>query len=142
MIQSYVLLGTLGVHSIEDIRKKEITLSITLFSGVIGALLHLFYWNQSIYTMLMGMLPGVGILILSRLTEGRIGLGDGIVFMLTGFYLGIKDNLLLMCISFLLAGIWGVVLLLVGHCGKNRKIPFVPFLFVGYILMMAGKAAV
>lgn len=142
MIQSYVLLGTLGVHSIEDIRKKEITISITLFSGVIGALLHLFYWNQSIYTMLMGMLPGIGILILSRLTEGRIGLGDGIVFMLTGFYLGLQDNLLLMCISFLLAGIWGVLLLLVGHCAKNRKIPFIPFLFVGYILMMTGKAAV
>ncbi len=139
MIQSYVLLGTLGVHSIEDIRQKKITISITLFSGMIGIFLHLFFWNQSIYTMLLGMLPGIGLLGLSRLTKGKIGMGDGLVFMLTGLYLGLSENLLLMCISFFLAGIWGILLLVVGHCGKNERMPFVPFLFLGYILMMVGR---
>lgn len=139
MIQSYILLGTLGVHSVEDIREKSITISITLFSGVIGIFLHLLFWNQSIYTMLLGMLPGVGILLFSRLLKGRIGAGDGMVFMLTGLYLGLLDNLLLMCISFFLAGIWGILLLVVKHCEKNKKIPLIPFLFLGYMLMLAGR---
>lgn len=136
MIQTCVLLGTLGVHSIEDIRQKKITVMITLFSGIIGILLHLFFQNQSIYEMLTGVLAGTFILLLSRLTKGRIGMGDGIIFMLTGLYLGLMDNLILMCISFSLAGLWGIFLIFIKNNSKNEKIPFVPFLFIGYCLMM------
>ena len=99
MIQSCILLGTLGVHSLEDIREKKITVNITLFSGIIGIVMHLLFQNQSIYEMLAGMLPGVGILLLSRLTKGKIGMGDGIVFMLTGLYLGFGKNMMLMFLS-------------------------------------------
>ena len=73
----------------------------------------MFFQNQSIYEMLTGVLAGSFILILSRLTKGRIGMGDGIIFMLTGLYLGLIDNLLLMCISFSLAGIWGLFLVFI-----------------------------
>ena len=59
MIQSYVLLGTLGVHSIEDIRERKITVTVTLFSGIVGILLHLLFQNQSIFAMLFGMVPGI-----------------------------------------------------------------------------------
>lgn len=59
MIQAYVLLGTLGVHSVEDIREKKISVTITLFSGIVGIILHLLFQNQSIYAMLAGMLPGI-----------------------------------------------------------------------------------
>ena len=92
MIQAYVLLGTLGVHSVEDIREKKISVTITLFSGIVGIILHLLFQNQSIYAMLAGMLPGIGIFILGRLTKGKIGMGDGLVFMLTGLYRGLADN--------------------------------------------------
>lgn len=138
MIQSYILLGTLGVHSIEDIREKKITVPITLFSAVLGIVLHLIYQRESIFAMLAGILPGIFILGLSRMTRGQIGMGDGMVFMLTGLYLGLVENLLLMCISFFLAGIWGLFRLVVCHCSKNERMPFLPFLFFGYLLMMIG----
>lgn len=138
MIQSYVLLGTLGVHSMEDVRDRKITVTVTLFSGILGLLLHLFFPQRSIFEMLAGVLSGAGIVLLGRLTGGKIGMGDGIVLMLTGLYLGAADNLLLMCISFLLAGLWGMFLLTLDCGQRNRRIPFVPFLFVGYLLMIIG----
>ena len=103
MIQSYVLLGTLGVHSMEDLRDRKITVTVTLFSGILGVLLHLFFPQRSIFEMLAGMLSGAGIVLFGKLAGGKMGMGDGLVFMLTGLYLGAADNLLLMCISFLLA---------------------------------------
>lgn len=136
MIQSYVLLGTLGVHSIEDIRQKKITVTITLFSGILGILMHLVFQNQSIFTMLTGVFSGSLILLFSYLSKGKIGMGDGIVLMLTGLYLGLKENILLMLISFLAAGAWGLFLVTVRHTKKSERIPFVPFLFLGYGLMM------
>ena len=138
MIQSCILLGTLGVHSFEDIREKKITVNITLFSGIIGIVLHLFFQNQSIYEMLAGTLPGFGILFLNRLTKGKIGMGDGIVFMLTGLYLGFGKNMILMFLSFVLAGVFGLFLLIrVGDKG-DEKMPLIPFLFLGYGIMIVS----
>lgn len=141
MIQAYVLLGTLGLHSFEDIRQKKITVGLTLFSGIAGILLHLLYQNQSIFEMIAGMVSGALVLAAGQMTNSKIGAGDGIVFMLTGLYLGLTDNLRLMFISFFLAGIWGLYLLTVKRCEKTRRIPFVPFMFLGYCLIMAGGAA-
>ncbi len=138
MIQSYVLLGTLGVHSIEDIRERKITVTVTLFSGIVGILLHLLFQNQSIFAMLFGMVPGILVLALGRITHGQIGAGDGIVFMLTGFYLGVLENIMLMLLSFTMAGIWGFLMLASGRCKQNDRLPLIPFLFLGYMGMLFG----
>ena len=138
MIQTCILLGTLGVHSLEDIREKKITVNITLFSGIIGIVLHLFFQNQSIYEMLAGTLPGVGILFLNRLTKGKIGMGDGIVFMLTGLYLGFGKNMILMFLSFVLAGVFALFLLIRGGDKGDEKMPLIPFLFLGYGIMIVS----
>lgn len=136
MIQSCVLLGTLGIHSIEDIRKKKITITITLFSAILGVVLHLCFQNQSIYSMLAGMLSGGVIVGISRITGGMIGMGDGMVFMLTGLYLGVEKNLGLMFLSFALAGVWALISMILFHKKKNDRIPFVPFLFISYVILI------
>lgn len=136
MIQAYVLLGTLGLHSLEDIRRKKITVKLTLLSGIAGILLHMLFQNQSIFEMLAGAVPGVFVLVASYLSKSKIGMGDGIVFMLTGLYLGLVENLRLMFVSFFLASLWGLYLLIIKRCEKSKRIPFVPFLFLGYCLMM------
>lgn len=138
MIQSYVLLGILGLHSIEDIRDKKITISVSLLAGIVGVLLHLLFQKESIYSMLLGMAAGAGILLLSLCSQGRLGAGDGIVFMMTGLYLGAAGNLILMFLSFALAGIWGISMLCLGRIGKNDRIPLIPFLFVSYVGMCLG----
>lgn len=70
MIQSCVLLGTLGVHSIEDIREKNNSNGDITFWNYWNITAFVFQ-NQSIYEMLTGVLAGSFILILSRLTKGK-----------------------------------------------------------------------
>ncbi len=135
MIEMYVLLGTLGVHSIEDVKRKEITISVTLFSAILGILLHLFYQDESIYSMLAGMFSGILIVFLSIISKGKIGMGDGVVFMLTGLYLGLWKNLLLMLLSFCLAAIWALCVIICKPKHRQEKMPFMPFLFIGYIVL-------
>ena len=139
MIQSYILLGTLGVHSFEDVKRREITVTLTLFSGIVGILLHLLLHRQSIYEMLAGALLGVFLLAFSYVSGGKIGMGDGAVFMLTGLYLGWKENLLLMFLSFSMAGVFGLALLLAKRIRADDRLPFVPFLFLAYSLMVMGQ---
>lgn len=139
MIEACILLGTLGVHSIEDYKEKQITVTITLFSAIFGILLHLMFHQRSLYEMLAGVLSGAAVLALGFLTGWKIGPGDGIVFMLTGLYLGAAGNLALMMLSFSMAGIFGIFLLAVKKCGRNERIPLVPFLFFGCCILMLGR---
>lgn len=137
MVQSYLLLGVLGVHSIEDIWQKKITAAVTFVFSVIGIVLQVWNGNHSMVQTLSGMALGVCIMGCSYLTKGKIGIGDGMILVMTGSYLGIVDNLCLLCISFFLAGILGILLLVLGF-DKQTKIPFVPFLFLGELLMVIG----
>lgn len=136
MLEHYLLLGTLGFHTLEDIKSKEITLMVTLGSAIAGLICHLMYRSQSIYSMLGGMVFGGVVFLFSLASGGKIGPGDGIVFMLTGLYLGVEKNLALMLIAFMLAGFWGLIAILVLHRDKKEKIPFIPFLFLAYLLIL------
>ena len=130
LIQSWFLLGILGIHSIEDIRDRRITVTLSLFSGIVGLMLHLIFFDQTIFSMLCGILTGIFLLGFSKVSRGVIGMGDGI-----GLFVGFYNNLILMFLSFSFAGICAVSLLFMGKVRKMDRLPFVPFLFAAYSMM-------
>lgn len=137
-MQKIVLLGLLSLCTWEDIRRKELTVIYILLFGIAGVILHLFHPVCSIYSLLWGSLLGVGMMALSLLSRGSIGMGDGILLMVTGVYLGGTDNLELFFTGLLLAALWSLALLV---CRKKRgkeEIAFVPFLLVSYIFKLIG----
>lgn len=136
MLEHYLLLGTLGFHSLEDIKRKQITTMVTLGSAMACLICHMVYQNHSIYNMLGGMAFGGMILLFSVLSRGKIGPGDGIVFMLTGLYLGAEENLALMMLSLLFAAGWSFIAIFVFRRSKKEKIPFIPFLFLAYLVIL------
>ena len=58
--------------------------------------------------------------------------------MMTGLFLGFWDNLALLVLASVLAGVSAVLLLLMKKRKKQDRIPFVPFVFVAYVCML-GK---
>ncbi|MDE6903801.1 MAG: prepilin peptidase [Lachnospiraceae bacterium] len=137
MLEQCLLLGTLGFHSLEDIRRKEITLMVTLGSAMACLICHIIFQSHSIYNMLGGMVFGGMILLFSILSRGKIGPGDGMVFMLTGLYLGAEKNLTLMFLSFMFAAGWSLIAIGILHKNLKDKIPFIPFLFLAYLVILA-----
>lgn len=139
MLQSYTLLGALGILSIEDIKEKKITVSLVLLSAICGICMHLFFQTESIFDMLQGMLPGLLLLLVCACSHGKIGLGDGLLVMLTGLYLGWEKNIYLLFWSVILTGLWAIILLLFYRKEKTYEIPFAPFLFAAYLGMIVYK---
>lgn len=78
-----------------------------------------------------GALMGAALLMFSRMTEGAIGSGDGMLFFITGIYLGFWKNAMLLWGSLILCSCWGIGLLAVRQIkwpvGKRIEIPFIPF---------------
>lgn len=137
-MQKYILLGLLGLCSWEDIRKKKLTVIYILLFGIAGVCVHLFYPVCSIYSILCGMMLGVAMMFASWATRGKIGIGDGILIVVTGVYLGGIGNLELLFTGLLLAASWSLGMLVLGKKKGKEEIAFVPFLLAAYLTMLVG----
>ena len=110
--------------------------------GLFTVLCLLFVEHPSIAGRIGGLSIGLAIVLLSKLTAGKIGMGDGILLCITGIGLGFWSNLELFGIALFLAAILSIVLLMLKMVDRKKSIPFVPFLFAGYIILaFATKGA-
>lgn len=135
-MQKVIVLGLLGLCSLEDIRYKRLTIIYILVFGIGGVILHLFAPVCSIYSILCGMLLGGAIMLISMVTGGSVGMGDGILLVVTGVYLGGYGNLELLMIGLLLSALWSLGLLVLKRKKRKEEIAFVPFLLLSYSIIL------
>ena len=134
-IVSIVVALYLLVMAVVDIRKKE----ILLWPGVACLLI------VTVMRLVAGISPvgiglgiGVGALLygVSRISHGGIGAADALVYAVTGAGVGLTRNLELLLVSLILAAFVGGALLLIKKVGLKYRMPFVPFTFFGYGMVM------
>ena len=73
----------------------------------------------------------IPMLIVALLIKGGFGGGDIKLIAASGLFLGLDKTLIAGFIAFLLAGIYGIVLLLTKNKGPKAKIRFAPYLAIG-----------
>lgn len=126
-----------------DLRDRQIPANLYWFFAAVGVGVLLFGWMQNgsraavWMPFLAALLPGGFLLVLTFLTGGDIGAGDGCFFLVSACYLPLTKLLFLLVAGLLFCSalslgmtVWGFV------CGINvRKIrlPFLPFLFPAWI---------
>ena len=109
---------------------------LLLLGGMTAVLLHLFAQEESVFYLMTGMSVGIVLLLYSLVTHESIGYGDGCLFVMTGLFLGFWENLVLLLLASVLAGIGAAVLLFFRKKKKKERIPFVPFVFTAYVLLL------
>ena len=131
-MERYGTLLFLLFSSFLDIRKREISIPVTLLFGLAGVV----YSVRTGRTMTDYLIPlGIGILILggSVLTRGQGGMGDGWMLLALGCMLRMECYIQMACIGMLLAAAYSGVLMLVFRKNRKTEIPLVPFLLLGYV---------
>lgn len=131
-MERYGTLLFLLFSSFLDIRKRKISIPVTLLFGLAGVV----YSVRTGRTMTDYLIPlGIGILILggSVLTRGQVGMGDGWMLLALGCMLRMECYIQMACIGMLLAAAYSGVLMLVFRKNRKTEIPLVPFLLLGYV---------
>lgn len=131
-MERYGTLLFLLFSSFLDIRKREISIPVTLLFGLAGVV----YSVRTGRTMTDYLIPlGIGILILggSVLTRGQVGMGDGWMLLALGCMLRMECYIQMASIGMLLAAAYSGVLMLVFRKNRKTEIPLVPFLLLGYV---------
>ena len=132
MVKEMSILAFLVWNSLRDIRKREISLILTVAFGVWG-LLGAWHSSQLCWTYFIPILTGGLFIGLSFITGNKIGVGDGLLLTSLGTMLGGRRFLCTLCLAMLGCGLWSVLLLLLFQGKRNTEIPFVPFVLLGYL---------
>lgn len=125
-------------NAVRDIRTRKIFLPLSVLYGVAGLILELVTREGGLREAASGLLfsciPGVLFLLLARISEEKIGYGDGILVLVFGIGLGLYENLFALQAALLLAGVTSLVLLVLKKVRKKDTLPFAPFFAAGFFL--------
>ncbi len=130
----------LSLGTIWDLRKKSIPMIYLYVFGLAGIVYFGFglISGKSIWEFVLAVLPGCIGIILSFLTGEQIGMGDGLVILCTGFFLSCRQIICVVFVAFMLLTVVSIVLLIGGRVNRKTRIPFIPFVLVGWIVCILG----
>lgn len=129
----------LGIAAWMDARTRQISVWLYMLFGGIGLLSAAeALWNQKISGvsgyggLAVSLGIGISLILLGQVTEGAIGAGDGLFFLVSGLYLTWQENLGLLYYGLLCCSMFGLGLILWGNWKgvsvRKQKLPFLPFL--------------
>lgn len=138
-----LLLGILLLLcTIQDLINKRVFLWVIGVGAILTVVCLFFMERPDLLNRIAGFSVGLTILFLSKITAGKIGMGDGLILCVTGLGLGFWCNLELFGLALFLAAMLSILLLILRIVDRKQSIPFIPFLFTGYlILFVASKGA-
>lgn len=151
------------IFSWQDFRRNQIKIGWLCGFGIMGMVIaivlginHVMVFGLNLkkaavelIMLLLSLFPGLFLLFTERQTHGSIGSGDGIFFLITGCYLGLRRtfNLLMgaVFVSSIAGVIWMIILLLSGKRSalwenmRRKKLPFLPCLIPVWMWMFISE---
>lgn len=138
MIRKTIVLLLLAVSSIEDLRRMKIYMPPLYTTLVLGMIWAIFGDSELFLYRLAGLLSGGMLLLLAFFSREAIGLGDAVLFLVLGIWLGLWESLLLLTVSLVLAALAGIFLW-IRKKSMKQAFPFIPFVLIAYVLMLGGQ---
>lgn len=135
-VTTLILLVFLFLCSVWDCKVRKIPLWLCHTSAFFIIICELLAKEIAFSKMLGGILVGLFLLGLTKITRGQIGLGDGIVFIVIGLGIGLKESFLLLLESLFLLFLFCLIGLIVKKIKIKQRIPFLPFVFSAYFLKL------
>ena len=132
-----IRMGLLGLilitQCVFDIKSKRLPLWITGAGVGVGMILWMIEGSCD-FMRFTSIIPGILCLVIAKVSREAIGYGDGLLLCMMGFYLECLTLIGICLWAFTLAGILGLFLLVTKRKKGKQEIPFVPFLFLGFLL--------
>lgn len=118
--------------ALTDKKHLEIKKSM-LCVAVIILLLAGCFTAMGLESRLGGAAFGIVILLFCRFSEEALGFADGIIIFVCGIAFGLHETVTFCFFSAVYAGIYSAILLMTHKVGRKSRIPFLPFLLLGYV---------
>ena len=111
MIQSLIVLGLLGISSIEDLKTKKVSGFYLIGFALLALYLQIRHIHLPLASVLGGAAIGFIFIGINILRMDAMGLGDGMVLIILGIFLGFRQSLEVMIVAIFLAAIYALFLI-------------------------------
>ena len=129
----WVMLTVLIGFAVYDIKNKMIpTMAVKIITA--GVLAYRLCIGIEIRELIIGLIPGILLLLLAFATQESIGTGDGLILCVLGLFCGWRQCLAIFGMALLLSALLSIILLLCHKAGRKTELPFLPSLLGGYLL--------
>lgn len=116
--------------------KKHLSISrMTLGIAVVVLLVAGCFCEVAWQGRIGGAAFGVLILVFCFFSKEALGVADGILILACGVAFGLYETVTVCFLATLFAGMFSMVILLAKKAGRKSRIPFLPFLLLGYVTM-------
>ena len=120
-----------------DYKTKLIETKWLVLLGVLGLAGVMLQADVSVlWQSCLGMSVGGALLLLAWISGESIGFGDGWLFVVTGIFLGLLENFVLLFGSIILAGVFAIVCLVLKKKGRNDRVALAPFVLAAYVVFI------
>ena len=99
----------LGIAAWQDLRTRSISLEV-LTAGAAAGMAVCVLEGRVLEEIVPAMIPGIALLLINRFADGIIGEGDGLFFLVAGFFLEWKEIVLLLISGQFFCGIFGLAI--------------------------------
>ena len=125
-----IMLVMLAYESVIDIRERKIDIRAVLAAGITSMLVGVIFYERPVIFILYGIILGGVLLIIARISRQRIGYGDAIIFMVLGMCLEPVRVIGILWVSMLMAGVYGMIKIILFNKDRNLALPFIPFVTI------------
>lgn len=120
---------------ITDIWQKKIAIYAIFGITVLLLLMQLLSGRGDIWISALG--SGSLFYMISLLTKEKIGKGDAFLFGMTGAAMGLWKNIMIIYISFMVAFVVALYLIIIRKKRKETAFPFAPCIGIAYFVVLA-----
>lgn len=137
----FYIVVLLVVCSVYDWKYCGLPMWLVIIGGIgsaVGVLGTVLWRERSVSEVIYALLPGIFTILLAYASREQIGYGDGLILLMLGGYAGVGDTIKILMLALAGSFVVSIVLLLGRKATGNSRIPFVPFLTLGSVLVMVG----
>ena len=140
LVQSVVSLFYLAYMSYKDIKNRMINRNVIFSYIAVMVILGLF--RNSFFELVISILPGLMLLLLSYITDEKIGYADGFIVLGIGAFLGVMGLIITLVGASIVLTMHNARYLFVNYINgtdinKEETVPLIPFLLVGMVVYYA-----
>lgn len=122
-------------ESVVDIYGRKIDVKAAAVVCIFNIITGIIIYKYKVYFVISGALTGVILILCAWLSRQRIGYGDGIIFIVIGMCMEPVKVIGILWGALVLAGIYGMIKIIMMKKDRNYKLPFVPFITLAYAVM-------
>ena len=133
-LRELLALPTLLWLALQDKKHLGITrMGLVIASGIL--LIAGCFNETGIQSRLGGLAVGLLLLLFAYFSKEAVGIADGIIIAVCGVAFGVYETIMFCFFAGIYAAVVSFVLLLRKKVGRKSRVPFLPFLLLGYITM-------